>query len=156
MHQQTAWSCQRFEDLSANDVYDMLQLRSAIFVVEQQCVYLDPDGLDRHGWHCLYREGDKLLAYQRCLPPGTPYSNESSIGRIVVDPSQRGQDLGRVLVRRGIDFNRSTWPKHNILIGAQAQLQRFYESLGFTLCSDPYMEDGIAHIHMRFAHEACT
>lgn len=143
------WSCQPFSALSGNDVYDLLQLRSAIFVVEQDCVYLDPDGMDSAAWHHAYRENGRLLAYQRCLPPGTPYEHESSIGRIIVDASQRGKQLGRDLVQRGIDFNLSTWPDSPILIGAQAQLQRFYESLGFTVCSDPYLEDGIEHIHMR-------
>lgn len=145
------WSCQPFSALSGAAVYDLLQLRAAVFVVEQDCVYLDPDGLDSAGWHCLYRKDGRLLAYQRCLPPGTPYENQSSLGRIVVDPSQRGQDLGRELVRRGISFNLATWPDSPILIGAQAQLQRFYESLGFVVSSEPYMEDGIQHIHMTYA-----
>lgn len=151
MHDDSRWSCQPFSALSGSEVYDLLQLRAAVFVVEQDCVYLDPDGLDHAGWHCLYRKDGQLLAYQRCLPPGTPYENQSSLGRIVVDPSQRGQDLGRELVRRGINFNLATWPESPILIGAQAQLQAFYESLGFVVCSEPYMEDGIPHIHMRYA-----
>jgi ElaA protein len=149
MKNDPGWSCQPFSALSAGDVYDLLQLRSDIFVVEQNCVFLDPDGLDQAAWHWLYREDGRLLAYQRCLPPGVPYGEDSSIGRIVVHASQRGRDLGRELVRRGIEFNLSTWPEHAILIGAQAQLQRFYESLGFVVCSEPYMEDGIAHLHMR-------
>ena len=149
MHDDSGWSCQPFSALSGSDVYDFLQLRSAVFVVEQNCVYLDPDGLDSVGWHWAYREGGKLLAYQRCLPPGVPYAQESSIGRVIVDPGQRGKDLGRKLVRRGIDFNRATWPDKAILIGAQAQLQRFYESLGFVVCSEPYLEDGISHIYMK-------
>lgn len=143
------WSCQHFSALSGSEVYELLQLRSAVFVVEQNCVYLDPDGLDAAAWHLAYRENGKVLAYQRCLPPGTSYEKESSIGRVIVDPKQRGRDLGRELVRRGIDFNLKNWPDREILIGAQAYLQRFYESLRFVVCSEPYMEDGISHIYMR-------
>ncbi|MFT4873616.1 GNAT family N-acetyltransferase [Congregibacter sp.] len=145
----TGWSCQPFSALSGGDVYELLQLRCAVFVVEQDCVYLDPDGLDTTAWHLAYREAGKVLAYQRCLAPGSSYDNESSIGRVIVDPTQRGKDLGRELVRRGIDFNLTHWPDREILIGAQAYLQRFYESLGFVVCSEPYMEDGISHIYMR-------
>ncbi|EED32171.1 acetyltransferase (gnat) family protein [gamma proteobacterium NOR5-3] len=151
MFDATGWSCQPFSALSGSEVYELLQLRSAIFVVEQDCVYLDPDGLDTAAWHLAYRENGKLLAYQRCLPPGTSYDRESSIGRVIVDSSQRGRDLGRELVRRGIDFNLANWPDREILIGAQAYLQRFYESLGFVVCSEPYMEDGILHIYMTHA-----
>jgi ElaA protein len=154
MNTDPGWSCQSFATLSASDMYDLLQLRSDIFVVEQNCVFLDPDGLDQSAWHWLYRENGQLLAYQRCLPPGVPYPEESSIGRIVVHASQRGRDLGRELVRRGIEFNLNTWPAHSILIGAQAQLQRFYESMGFVVCSEPYMEDGISHLHMRLTPPA--
>ncbi|WP_439106292.1 GNAT family N-acetyltransferase [Congregibacter sp.] len=149
MLDESGWSCQPFSALSGSDVYDILQLRSAVFVVEQDCVYLDPDGLDSAAWHWSYREAGRLLAYQRCLPPGTPYEEVSSMGRIIVDPSQRGKDLGRELVRRGVNFNLASWPESPILIGAQAQLQRFYESLGFVVCSEPYLEDGIPHIHMQ-------
>ncbi|WOJ97306.1 GNAT family N-acetyltransferase [Congregibacter brevis] len=149
MLDESGWSFQPFSALSGADVYDLLQLRSAVFVVEQDCVYLDPDGLDQAGWHCCYRKDGRLLAYQRCLPPGTPYGEDSSMGRIIVDPSARGSQLGRELVRRGIEFNLATWPKSPILIGAQAQLQRFYESMGFVVCSEPYLEDGIPHLQMQ-------
>jgi ElaA protein len=142
-----SWTCQPFEALSGRDVHDLLSLRAAVFVVEQDCVFQDPDDLDLHAHHFLLREAGRLLACQRCLPPGTPYE-ESSIGRIVVAPEARGRDLGRELVKRGIDFNRRTWPGYAIRIGAQSRLTRFYESLGFRSCEDHYMEDGIEHVHM--------
>ena len=143
------WECRRFDELSTSALYAMLALRARVFVVEQACAYLDPDGLDEQGYHWLGWSGEKLVAHQRCLPPGVPYGGESSIGRIVVDPQCRGQDLGRRLVDKGIAFNQSQWPGTHIRIGAQSQLTRFYESLGFVVCGKPYMEDGIEHVEMR-------
>lgn len=142
-----AWEALPFDALDVHRLYAILALREAVFVVEQNCPYLDCDGLDPVAWHLLCRRGDTLLAYQRCLPPGTPY-RESSIGRIIVPEAGRGRGLGRELVRRGIAFNRERWPGHAIRIGAQARLTAFYESLGFLVDGDVYDEDGIDHIHM--------
>ena len=142
------WSWRSFDELTGSEVYAILKLRNEIFVVEQNCVYADPDGLDQDAHHCLYREDGRLLAYQRCLPPGIPF-DESSVGRIVVHESLRGRRIGRELVQRGIDYNLATWPEHAILIGAQAYLKGFYTSLGFVSLEDPYIEDGIEHVHMR-------
>ena len=141
------WYCRPFAELSVNELYALLRLRGEVFVVEQECAYLDPDGLDPAAWHYMGWDGDELVASQRCLPPGTPYA-ESSIGRIVTAPAQRGRSLGRELVTRGIAFNREQWPGHPIRIGAQARLSRFYESYGFVQVGEPYMEDGIEHVHM--------
>ena len=145
------WCCKPLHELSAPDVYDILKLRAEVFVVEQQCVYLDPDGHDRRAWHWLYRERGELLAYQRCLAPGAAYAEASAIGRIVVAAGARGRNLGRELVQRGIRFNLARWPQCRIRIGAQARLQAFYESLGFSVCSEPYLEDGIRHLEMELA-----
>ncbi len=142
------WWCTPFHDLELRDLYDLLQLRGEVFVVEQECAYLDPDGEDHRAWHWLYREEDQLLAYQRCFPPGTAYEDASAIGRIVVAPQGRGRGLSRDLVRRGIAFNRKRWPEHPIRIGAQAHLKDLYESLGFVVSSEPYLEDGIPHLEM--------
>lgn len=144
----TRWEALPFGELGVQRLYDIMALRQAVFVVEQNCAYLDCDGLDQAAWHLLCRRGDTLLAYQRCLPPGTPYRGESSIGRIMVPEAGRGLGLGRDLVRRGIAFNRERWPGHAIRIGAQARLTAFYESLGFLVDGDVYDEDGIDHIHM--------
>lgn len=143
------WECAPFAALPADALYALLQLRAAVFVVEQACAYLDPDGLDQCAHHWLAWEADVLVAHQRCLPPDTAYPGESSIGRIVVATTHRGSSLGRSLVRRGIDFNRERWPHHPILIGAQAHLAPFYEDFGFRRCGDEYDEDGIMHVHMR-------
>jgi ElaA protein len=141
------WEALPFSELGVERLYDIMALRQAVFVVEQDCAYLDCDGLDTVAWHLFCRRGETLLAYQRCLPPGTPY-RESSIGRIIVPEAGRGLGLGRDLVRRGIAFNRERWPGHAIRIGAQARLTAFYESLGFVIDGDLYDEDGIDHIHM--------
>ncbi|MEA3644006.1 MAG: GNAT family N-acetyltransferase [Lamprobacter sp.] len=141
------WHELRFGALSVAQLYALLQFRQSVFVVEQNCPYLDADGLDQAATHIWLEENGKLVAYQRCLPPGTPYG-ESSIGRIIVDPAQRGRNLGRALVQRGIDFNLQQWPGEAIRIGAQAHLQPFYASLGFVPCGPIYDEDGIDHIHM--------
>ncbi|MEQ8262357.1 GNAT family N-acetyltransferase [Pseudohaliea sp.] len=141
------WEALPFDALGVHRLYDILALRQAVFVVEQDCPYLDCDGLDAAAWHLFCHRRATLLAYQRCLPPGTPY-RESSIGRIIVPEAGRGLGLGRELVRRGIAFNRERWPGHAIRIGAQARLTAFYESLGFTVDGDSYDEDGIEHIHM--------
>ena len=147
MNSTPEWSIQAFAELDTNTLYEILELRQAIFVVEQNCPYQDLDGLDQPAIHMSCREGDTLLAYQRCLPPGTSY-RESSIGRIIVSAAARGRQLGRELVQRGIDFNRKQWPGHDIRIGAQAHLADFYGSLGFQVVGDEYIEDGIPHVHM--------
>ncbi len=141
------WSIQTFAELDTDTLYAILALRQAIFVVEQNCPYQDLDGLDRDAFHMVCRQGGELLAYQRCLPPGTSYG-ESSIGHIVVAAAARGRQLGRELVQRGIDFNRARWPAADIRIGAQAHLADFYGSLGFRVEGDEYIEDGIPHVHM--------
>ncbi len=142
------WLNTPFAALEAEQLYALLQLRQDVFVVEQSCAYADLDGLDRDSWHMRCLEGNAVLAYQRCLPPGLAYP-ESSLGRIVVAPASRGTGLGRDLVLRGIEFNRQQWPQADISIGAQAYLEAFYSSLGFVSEGAPYPEDGILHIHMR-------
>lgn len=143
------WQTLSFSELTPNTLYALLRLRSAIFVVEQECAYLDLDDLDQQSIHMLLWENDQLSAYQRCLPPGASYP-ESSIGRIVVNPNFRGKALGHTLVQRGIDFNLKTWPGSGIVIHAQAHLEPFYAELGFVSEGEPHLEDGILHCHMRY------
>ena len=144
-----AWTWAHFDSLSARDVYDLLALRSAVFVVEQDCVFLDPDDCDQEAWHLLGRSGDgSLVAYLRGLAPGVKYA-ESSIGRVIVAESQRGTGLGRVLMHEGIPRVRALWPGKDIVIGAQQRLETFYRSLGFATEGAIYDEDGIDHVRMR-------
>jgi ElaA protein len=143
------WQTLTFPELGAQRLYAVLRLRQQVFVVEQQCAYLDIDNLDQRANHMLCLRDGHLLAYQRCLEPGLVYP-ESSLGRIVVDPGIRGQQLGRELVKRGIAYNLSRWPGWAIRINAQAHLQAFYSDLGFIAEGDEYLEDNILHRQMRY------
>ena len=142
------WQWTRFGGLRGDDVYDMLALRSVIFVVEQDCVYLDPDGLDRDAWHLLGRDAEgKLLAYVRVVDPGKKYG-PPSIGRVVVDPSQRGTGLGHVLIAEALRRCEQAWPGQSNRIGAQAHLRGFYARHGYVADGEIYLEDDIEHIDM--------
>jgi ElaA protein len=143
------WQILAFAELPRESMYALLRLRQQIFVVEQNCAYLDLDNLDQSAMHMLCTRNQELLAYQRCLAPGLSY-RESSLGRIVVCPAMRGQQLGRDLVLRGIDYNQLQWPGRGIRINAQAHLQEFYSSLGFTAEGDVYLEDNIPHVQMYY------
>ena len=143
------WNSLPFTELTPHWLYAVMRLRQQVFVVEQCCSYLDLDNLDQTAMHMLCRKGNALLAYQRCLPPGLSHP-ESALGRIVVCPTMRGQQLGRELVRRGIEHNLSQWPQHDIRINAQAHLQSFYASLGFIAEGSEYLEDNILHRQMRY------
>ena len=142
------WRTLPFTDLSVDELYQILQLRQAVFVVEQDCAYLDLDDRDQAAVHMLCLENGELRAYQRCLPPGISYP-ESALGRIVVDPGLRGQQLGEKLVLKGIEHNLRRWPDRDICINAQAHLQSFYTRLGFQGEGPEYMEDSIPHRKMR-------
>lgn len=143
------WKIFSFAEFSLEELYAVLRLRQEVFVVEQNSPYLDLDGLDQQATHMLCKDDGALIAYQRCLPPGLKYP-ESSLGRIMVSGQMRGQQLGRELAQRGIDFNLLHWPSSDICISAQAHLQDFYGSLGFTAEGDEYPEDGIPHRQMRY------
>lgn len=141
------WTTSSFGQLGKRELFEIVRLRQDIFIVEQQCIYRDLDGLDEGSFHMrAYHNGD-LAAYQRLLPPGLSYP-ESSIGRILVSPALRGKQLGRELVERGVDYNRNHWPDSDIRIGAQAHLSDFYSSVGFVIAGDEYLDDGIPHIEM--------
>lgn len=142
------WHASRFAELGVDALYDLLALRARIFVVEQACAYLDPDGADRDSWHLLGRDGrGVLVAGLRIVHPGVKYA-EPSLGRIVTAPEVRGTGLGRELVAEGLARCAALWPGQRIRIGAQARLQRFYRDFGFAVASPEYDEDGIAHVEM--------
>lgn len=143
------WHTASFGELALEQLYAVLRLRQEIFVVEQDCVYPDLDGLDLQAVHIFCTQGPLPVAYQRCLPPGLRYP-DSSLGRIVVHPDRRGTGLGRQLVQQGIDHNLARWPGNDIVISAQAHLQSFYNSMGFNAEGREYSEDGIPHRQMRY------
>ncbi|CAN5647963.1 GNAT family N-acetyltransferase [soil metagenome] len=146
------WQWSRFEEISAAELYEILRLRSRVFVVEQACVYLDLDGRDDRAFHLRGwtrgADGAELLAaYARVFAPGIVYA-EASIGRIVTAPEVRRMGWGRPLVREAIRRVAALTPGADIRIGAQLYLERFYEEFSFRRASAPYDEDGIPHIHM--------
>jgi ElaA protein len=141
------WRCLTFEQLSTQDLYAVLQLRSEVFVVEQNCVFQDMDGSDAQALHLLGEQGGALVAYARCFGPGIKYS-EASIGRVITRGSLRGTGAGHVLMREALRVCHSHWPSAPVRIGAQARLQDFYREHGFEPASGLYLEDGIDHIEM--------
>lgn len=138
-----------FNDLSTNELYEILQLRAEIFVVEQDCVYNDIDGLDKEAFHQFLKMDNKIVAYSRLLQPGTRF-NDYSIGRVVVDQDYRSTGLGIKMMQEAIHFITTEWNATTIKISAQKYLRKFYEDLGFKIVTDEYLEDGIPHFGMKY------
>ena len=146
------WSCKRFDELDTQDLYNILQLRAEVFIVEQDCIYQDVDGFDQQALHVLgqLQEGEQaqIVCYSRLLPPGAKYDG-ASIGRVVSRQSARGGGNGKTLMVNSLAFCKDYWPDTAITISAQQYLQQFYTELGFETLSEPYDEDGIPHIRMQ-------
>jgi len=138
-----------FQELSVVELYDILRLRSEIFVVEQTCVYNDLDGLDKDAIHLFHKKDGKIVAYARILSPGTRFA-DFSIGRVVVKESERGTGLGKELMKTAIEYCIINLKAKKIKISAQQYLQRFYEELGFEVVTEMYLEDGIPHLGMLY------
>ena len=137
-----------FLELSTNELYAILQLRSEVFVVEQNCVYQDIDGKDQKAIHVLgYSEGI-LVAYSRLFKP-KDYFEYASIGRVIVKASHRDKKLGHELMQVSIDAITTLFQETKITISAQLYLQKFYESHGFVVVGESYLEDDIPHIEMK-------
>ncbi len=147
----TEWQCRSFHELSNDELYAVLAARQDVFIIEQNCIYPDFDGLDREARHVLgwVTVGGKrvLGAYLRILAPGVKYT-EMSLGRVLTTRAARGAGIGRELLAQGIAHAERLHPGHRIRIGAQHYLERFYQGFGFATISAPYDEDGIAHIDM--------
>lgn len=145
------WQYTSFIDLTPADLYAAMQLRQMVFVVEQNCAYLDADGIDRvavhlFGWQTL--EGRRvLIGYARLLPPRVKYA-EPSIGRVATHPDARGKGIGRRLMFEALRrVEDAGWGKE-VRIAAQMYLERFYEGFGFRRVTEPYTEDDIWHVDM--------
>ena len=136
-----------FDALTPNELYQILTLRSEVFVVEQQCVFLDMDQKDQKSEHLMFWDEKNLVAYCRILPGGVSYT-EPSIGRVVSSPRYRKTGAGRLLMQQAIEIARQRYGNQAIRIGAQLYLKKFYASLGFEAQGDIYLEDGIEHIEM--------
>ena len=136
-----------FEELTKTELYDLLQLRNEVFVVEQDCVYQDVDGKDERALHILGMEEGKLVAYARCFERGD-YFDEASIGRVLVRENYRKLGYGHEITKAAIQSIKTKYKADKIKISAQTYLVIFYESHGFKTVGDRYLEDGIPHIAM--------
>lgn len=139
-----------FESLSPRELYDLLQLRTEVFIVEQACAYLDEDGKDLSSLHVLLynEEEQRLAAYARLLPQELSYP-EASIGRVVVRRDLRENGYGRSLMEFCVEEARKRFAADEIVISAQSYLEKFYRSLGFLTEGSEYLEDDIPHRKMR-------
>ena len=142
-----------FTELATSELYDILQLRAEIFVVEQNCVYNDIDGLDKDAIHQFLVKDEQIVAYSRLLKPGTRF-NDYSIGRVVVKESERGTGLGIQMMKEAKTYILANWKPDKIKISAQKYLRKFYENQGFKVVTDEYLEDGIPHYGMLFENKA--
>ena len=142
------WKIKRFEALTVAELYDLLQLRSEVFVVEQNCVYQDIDYKDQKALHLIGEDNGQMVAYARLFKP-KDYFDEASIGRVVVKPTYRDKKLGHILMREAIYFIKSQFNQTKITISAQLYLKKFYESHDFIQTSETYLEDDIPHIQMK-------
>jgi len=155
------WRSSLFDDLSLNELYEILKVRQAVFALEQNCVYQDADDFDQCSWHLMgwyashashasIDEPNKiseLVAYLRVVFPAGKYP-EPSIGRVLVTPKFRHKNVGTALMGKAISHISDEYPNSSIRISAQQYLENFYAGLGFKTVSEPYLEDGIPHIEM--------
>lgn len=137
-----------FQELSVDQLYDVLKVRSEIFVVEQNCVYLDPDGKDKETLHLLGTVDNKIAAYLRIFPP-TPTQNYIVFGRVVTASFARKSGYGKQLLKAFMDYCDKEYPGVLIKCSAQYYLKKFYEGFGLVAYGDIYDEDGIPHIGMQ-------
>lgn len=137
----------KFSELTLTELYDILQLRSEVFVVEQDCVYQDIDGKDAEALHIIGFKNDKVVAYTRCFKPGY-YFEEAAIGRVVVKDSERKYGYGHEIMNASDKAIKDHFNTSNIKLSAQQYLIKFYESHGYRTTGEGYLEDGIPHIAM--------
>lgn len=139
------WS--RLASLTALELYQIIKARESVFVVEQYCPYQETDDLEPHAWHLSVMVNGELAAYARVVEAGIK-DRLPSIGRVMTIKTFRGRGIGRALMEEAIRFTEHQFSNTDIKISAQVYLQKFYESLGFHISSEPYDEDGIPHIDM--------
>ncbi|WP_085646937.1 MULTISPECIES: GNAT family N-acetyltransferase [Pseudomonas] len=144
------WVCKHHSDLGLEQLYAILKLRSEVFVVEQRCAYLDPDGQDLDGdtCHLMGWDDDQLVAYLRLLDPESQ-GGDVVIGRVLTAPAGRGKGLGHEMMEQALKQAEKRWPEVPIYLSAQAHLQGYYGRYGFVVAGEEYLEDDIPHIGMR-------
>ena len=142
------YSYHKFKELTVDDIYYILRLRSEVFVIEQNCIYQDIDKKDLEAIHVLIKEEDKLIGYARILKKGTSYEKYSSIGRVVVKKKERYKTIGKKLMQFSVKKCFELYPNDAIKISAQTYLKNFYVAQGFVYKGEDYLEDGIPHCAM--------
>lgn len=150
MANRIAWHCHGFDGFTPLALYQVLQLRDQVFVVEQQSIYGDVDGVDTHCLHLSGRdEAGNLVAYARLIAPGEKYPDAVAIGRVVVAPEARGRGLGKALMAQAVAQCKIHFAGQSIMLSAQCDASGLYESFGFQSVSEPYDDGGILHVDMR-------
>ena len=141
----------RYDDLDRDTLYDILALRAEVFVAEQRCAYLDPDGRDKNCYHMICTENGKMKGYLRILPPGE-FFNEASIGRVLVTDRKRG--IATEMVRRALDFIDKELHQDTVRVEAQTYAVGLYEKFGFEKEGKEFMDEGIPHIQMLYKRKS--
>ena len=136
-----------FAELSSDELYAMIHLRQKVFILEQDCPYIDADYADQDAFHLLVYNDKDLIGYLRAFRPGIKYEG-SSLGRIVTEINSRGLGIGKEITKEGIKFLSKEYSNHEIVISAQHRLEHFYVELGFKARGEVYLEDDIDHIQM--------
>jgi len=150
--QHMKWKNRRFYQLNNLELYNILQLRNQVFVIEQNCIYQDADGKDEIAKHIFLKNGHRIVTYLRVLRAGDYFEN-SSIGRIVTHPAYRRQGYATQAIFKAIDMICVGWQERYIEISAQTYLTNYYTRLGFKKTGEEYLEDGIPHIRMLYDKE---
>lgn len=141
--------CVPFNELSLNELYEIMVLRQEVFIVEQNCPFVDADRKDQDAYHfMMLNDENRLIAYTRLFDLNKYYENYTSIGRVVSSSIARGSGIGKVLMQKSIEKTIELFGNHPIKIGAQKYLEKFYNSLGFESTEHHYLEDGIEHLYM--------
>jgi len=137
-----------FSELSTEEIYNILKLRSEVFVVEQNCVYQDIDEKDKKATHLFIEKNNEIIAYTRIFKKGYYYEENPSIGRVVVSKKERGKKLGKEIMLNSIEFIKKELEGRKIELSAQKYLDKFYKDLDFYSEGEDYLEDGIPHQRM--------
>jgi ElaA protein len=142
------WDCKHFSKITAAELHAVLALRCSIFIMEQNCPYLDPDHKDLHSYHVMGWKGNELVAVARIVEPGISYE-EVSIGRVATSSSARGTGAGKMLMTKTMEYIENIFGKVPVRISAQSYLQKYYEGYGFVRSEkEEYLEDDIPHLDM--------
>ncbi|MFK7808155.1 MAG: GNAT family N-acetyltransferase [Saprospiraceae bacterium] len=146
--------CLPFYELSLDQLYALLRLRQEVFIVEQNCPYLDTDGKDQSSLHLLGFYENELVAYTRIVPKGISYEKYASIGRVITSDKVRGKGFGKLLMNTSVEKLHQHWGKQSIKISAQSHLVPYYNSVGFESTGEEYLEDDIPHTAMVMSVES--